>query len=124
MQHVSTCPGATFFLPDTDGVRIHERVKPRPGEIVLQKHHPNSFRDKELLTQLSLASVARIVVCGMMTQMCIDATVRAAADYKLECVVAGDACAAKALTYGGRTIPARDVHAAFLAALDVAYARS
>lgn len=38
VQHVSTRPGATFFLPDTDGVRIHENVRPAPGETVLTKH--------------------------------------------------------------------------------------
>ena len=52
-------PGATFFLPDTDGVRIHESVRPLDGEIVLQKHYPNAFRDKQLLTQLGLLRVAR-----------------------------------------------------------------
>lgn len=123
LQHVSTRPGSTFLLPDTDGVRIHASVTPHPGEIVLRKHYPNAFRDKELLTQLSLAYVARLVICGMMTHMCIDATVRAAADYKLECIVAGDACATKSLSHGGRTIAAPVVHAAFLAALDGAYAK-
>jgi len=123
MQHVSTRPGATYFLPDTDGVRIHESAAPLAGELVLQKHYPNAFRDKQLLVQLGLMHVARLVICGMMTHMCVDATVRAAADFKFECVVAGDACAAKALVHGGRTVAAPDVHAAFLAALDGAYAK-
>jgi nicotinamidase-related amidase len=123
VQHVSTRPGATYFLPDTDGVRIHESVAPLDGELVLQKHYPNAFRDKQLLTQLSLRHVARLVICGMMTHMCVDATVRAAFDYKFECVVAGDACATKALAHGGRTVAAPDVHAAFLAALGASYAK-
>jgi nicotinamidase-related amidase len=123
VQHVSTRPGATYFLPDTDGVRIHESVAPLAGELVLQKHYPNAFRDKQLLTQLGLLHVARLVICGMMTHMCVDATVRAACDLKFECVVAGDACAAKALAHGGRTVASQDVHAAFLAALDGAYAK-
>ncbi len=78
VQHVSTRPGATYFLPDTDGVRIHESVAPLAGELVLQKHYPNAFRDKQLLVQLGLMHVARLVICGMMTHMCVDATVRAA----------------------------------------------
>ncbi|HMO49268.1 MAG TPA: isochorismatase family protein [Rubrivivax sp.] len=32
VQHVSARPGASFFLPDTDGVRIHTAVQPRSGE--------------------------------------------------------------------------------------------
>ncbi len=123
MQHVSTRPDATYFLPDTDGVQIHESAAPLAGELVLQKHYPNAFRDKQLLVQLGLMHVARLVICGMMTHMCVDATVRAAADFKFECIVAGDACAAKALVHGGRTVAAPDVHAAFLAALDGAYAK-
>ena len=46
-----------------------------------------------------------------------------ACDLKFECVVAGDACATKALSHGGRTVAASDVHAAFLAALDGTYAK-
>jgi len=48
VQHVSTRPGATFFLPDTDGVRIHENVRPAPGETVPTKHFPNAFRETAL----------------------------------------------------------------------------
>ncbi|MFA4949168.1 MAG: cysteine hydrolase family protein [Candidatus Krumholzibacteriia bacterium] len=123
VQHVSTRPGATYFLPDTAGVRIHESVAPIAGELVLQKHYPNAFRDKQLLVQLGLKHVARLVICGMMTHMCVDATVRAACDLKFECILAGDACAAKALAHEGRTVAAQDVHAAFLAALDGTYAK-
>ncbi len=32
IQHVSTRPGATFFLPDTEGVKIHESVAPLPSD--------------------------------------------------------------------------------------------
>jgi nicotinamidase-related amidase len=123
VQPVATRPRATDFLPDTEGVRIHESVAPIAGEIVLQKHYPNAFRDKQLLTQLSLLHVARLVICGMMTHMCVDATVKAAFDYGFDCIVAGDACATKAIVHEGRTVAAPEVHAAFLAALDGTYAK-
>ena len=32
IQHVSTRPGSTFFLPDTEGVKIHARVAPLQGD--------------------------------------------------------------------------------------------
>lgn len=123
VRHVSASPDAAFFLPGTEGARIHEAVSPLPGEIVIEKHHPNAFRGTQLLVQLRLAFVSRLFVCGMMTHMCVDATVRAALDYGFECVVVGDACATKALSHGGRDVPARDVHAAFLAALAAASAK-
>ncbi len=44
IQHIAVRPGATFFLPNSVGVEIHPCVKPLTGEIVIQKHFPNSFR--------------------------------------------------------------------------------
>ncbi len=55
--------------------------------------------------------------------MCVDATVRAAADLGFDVAVAHDACAAPDLEFGGRRVAAADVHAAFLAALGSSYAR-
>jgi nicotinamidase-related amidase len=123
VQHLSSRTGATFFIPDTDGVRIHENVQPLENEVVIHKHYPNSFRDTGLLTYLHDEHVKRLVVCGMMTHMCIDATTRAAFDYGFECLVAEDACATRALTHKGQSIPAHYVNLAFLAALNALYAR-
>src|SRR5574337_166447 len=52
VQHVATRPGATFFLPGTRGMEIHEAVKPRDGESLTVKHYANSFRDTGLLAAL------------------------------------------------------------------------
>ena len=123
VQHVSTRPGATFFLPDTDGVKFHENVHPLEQEIVIQKHYPNSFRDTRLLSYLHEEHLKRLVICGMMTHMCIDATVRAAFDHGFECLVAEDACATRTLIHKGHSIPANYVNLSFLAALNAIYAR-
>jgi nicotinamidase-related amidase len=123
VQHLSTRPGATFFIPGTDGVRIHENVRPLENEVVIHKHYPNSFRDTGLLTYLQDEQIKRLVVCGMMTHMCIDATVRAAFDYGIECLIAEDACATRSLIHKGQNIPAPYVHLSFLAALNAIYAK-
>jgi nicotinamidase-related amidase len=54
--------------------------------------------------------------------MCIDATVRAAADLGFKCTLIQDACATRDLQFGGKTIPAVEVHGAFMNALGFAYA--
>jgi nicotinamidase-related amidase len=123
IQHISSRKGASFFLPDTTGVEIHANVRPFPGETVLQKHFPNSFRDTGLLSCLGEAEVSRLVICGMMTHMCVDATVRAAFDHGFDCVTIHDACATRGLTFNGDEIPAAKVHGAFLAALSGIYAQ-
>ena len=121
IQHVSLGSGATFFLPDTEGVEIHSSVSPRADEDVFRKHYPNSFRDTGLLDRLQGMSVKRIVICGMMTHMCVDATVRAAFDHGFECIILGNACATRSLSYQETTIPASHVHGAFIAALAAVY---
>jgi nicotinamidase-related amidase len=122
IQHLSTRPGASFFIPGTPGAEIHPDLQPLPGEAIICKHFPNSFRETTLLESLRLAGVDRLVICGMMTHMCVDATARAAVDAGFSCRVAGDACASKDLVYAGQMVPAVQVHTAFLAALNGTYA--
>jgi nicotinamidase-related amidase len=117
IQHVSTRPDATFFLPDTDGLDFHPSIRPLPGETIIVKHFPNSFRETRLLECLQGLKVEGLVICGMMTHMCVDASTRAAADLGYPVRLAADACATRALTYGEVKVPAQHVHAAFLAAL-------
>lgn len=122
VQHVSARPGATFFLPDTEGVRIHANVAPAGQETVIQKQFPNSFRDTKLLEHLRQLEIQELVIAGMMTHMCVDATTRAASDLGFACFLAHDACATRSLSFGGTTVSAEHVHCSFLAALSGAYA--
>jgi nicotinamidase-related amidase len=116
-------PGATFFIPGTRGAEIHASVRPVAGEAVIEKNFPNSFRNTRLREELERLQVTNLVVAGMMTHMCVDASVRQAADLGYKITLLGDACATRAQSYGGETVPARQVHAAFLAALNGFYAK-
>lgn len=117
IQHVASGPGLNFFLPDTEGVKIHETVTPGDGESVIEKHFPNSFRESALLGELKKADVDRIVVCGAMSHMCVEATTRAAADMGIACEVIHDACATRSQEFGGRSVSAEDVHSSSMASL-------
>jgi nicotinamidase-related amidase len=123
IQHVWDAPDAPFMRPGTDGVEIHPQVAPLAGERVIQKDAPNAFLRTPLERELRARDVDALVVCGMMTSMCVDATVRAAADLGFEVTVVHDACAAPALAFGGVAVPAPSVSAAFLGALADGYAR-
>jgi nicotinamidase-related amidase len=111
-------PGSDqWFVPGSNGVEINPAVAPGEGEAVIVKHHPNSFLGTELAERLAGAGASRVAFCGMMTSMCVDATVRAAADLGLDPVLIDDACAAPDLEHRGQRVPAESVHAAFCAAL-------
>ncbi|MFQ3173261.1 MAG: nicotinamidase-related amidase [Flavobacterium sp.] len=122
MQHIAASPTATFFSPDTDGVKINKNVEPKGDEKVIVKHYPNSFRETELLVFLKSAQIAELVVCGMMTHMCIDTTVRAAYDHGFKSIVIGDACATKDLELDGEKVNAKEVQIAYLAGLNGTFA--
>ena len=122
VQHVWDADDASFMKPGTAGIEIHESVAPHEGEPVVRKEHPNAFLDTTLEQELRDRGVGHVVVCGMMTSMCVDATVRAAVDLGFEATVVHDACAAPDLEFAGETIPACAVHGAFIAALGDGYA--
>ncbi|MEH6888813.1 cysteine hydrolase family protein [Bacillus sp. JJ864] len=122
IQHVSMQEHATFFLPNTEGIHIHESVRPFQQETVILKHFPNSFRETSLLQELQNSQIEQVVVCGMMTHMCIDATVRAAFDFGFTCTVVHDACATKDLIFKNVSIPAVYIHNTILASLNDVYA--
>jgi nicotinamidase-related amidase len=122
VQHISTRPDATYFLPCTKGIEFHSNVQPTKNETIIKKHYPNSFKDTGLLNHLTKHKIHHLVVCGMMTHLCIDATVRAAYDLGFSCTVLHDACATKNLEFQNIPIPAQSVHHAFLAALQPTYA--
>ncbi len=117
IQHISLEPDATFFIKGDSGSDIHDSVAHFEGEPIVYKHEPNSFLNTNLLDLLKSWEVERVVITGMMTHMCVDATARAASDFGFQVIVAEDACATRDLKYGDTTIPAEHVHKAFLAAL-------
>ena len=123
VQHLNSRPNAPFFVPDTPGAQIHNSLRPADGEPVIVKHFPNSFRDTELHEILKRDGIGSLLICGMMTHMCIDATVRSAFDSGFACIVAHDACAARELSFQDVVVPARQVHASFMAAFGAVYAQ-
>ena len=122
-QHIADGEDATFFRPDTLGAEIHPLLTPRDNERVLIKAFPNSFIDTGLNDILRADDITELVVIGMMSSMCVDATVRAALDLGFAVTVVHDACAAPDLEFDGTSLPGHLVHAAFMAALGDAGAR-
>ena len=122
VQHINTYQGATFFIPDTEGTLIHSSLTPLENEYVVTKHAPNSFLRTNLADILSEKAITELVVCGMMSHMCVDTTVRACMDYGIKVTLLQDACATKNLVFQGKTIPAEVVHETFMASLNGLFA--
>jgi nicotinamidase-related amidase len=121
IRHMAT-PDAPFFIPGTHGCEIHEGVAPIDGEAVVIKREPDSFQGTILQETLRSLGIRHLVVCGMMTHMCVDTTVRRAYSLGFDVTVIADACATKDLSFNGITVPSAQVQTAYLAALDGTFA--
>ncbi|HRR78249.1 MAG TPA: cysteine hydrolase family protein [Ruminococcus sp.] len=121
IRHINP-PDDTFFIEGTPGCEISDRIKPQPEDIVLDKYYPNSFLETDLDVCLRSLGAQKLIVCGMMTHMCVDTTVRAAMDHGYKVDVVADACATMDLELNGEVIPAEAVQSTFLASLSGVFA--
>ncbi|WP_082798685.1 cysteine hydrolase family protein [Chryseobacterium cucumeris] len=117
IQHISTNEGAAFFLPGTDGAKINHLVLPEKDEKVIVKHFPNSFRETDLLNYLQSKTIKNLVITGMMTDVCVESTTRAAFDFGFTNIIIGDATATGNRELNGEVIKAEEVQRSFLAGI-------
>ncbi|WP_019622434.1 cysteine hydrolase family protein [Amphritea japonica] len=123
VRHEFKSDDAPFFLPGSEGAKIHASVAAQGNEAIVLKHSANSFKETSLKEILDTLKVENLIIAGAMSHMCIDAGARAAADLGYNVIIAQDACATRAQEFNGVTVPAEQVHASFMAALAFAYAR-
>jgi nicotinamidase-related amidase len=83
---------------DAPGVAIHPRLVPLAGERVVDKRAPSAFEGTPLERELRDARISRVIVAGMQTEICIDATCRAARRTGFDVILARGAHA----TFDGR----------------------
>jgi len=121
VQHINE-PDSTFFLPDTYGAQIHKHLTPLDNEYCLIKHMPSSFLGTNLEHVLKDSKITEVVICGMMSHMCIDTTVRACQNYGINVILLDDACATKDLIYNDEIILAETVHKVFMSSLNGVFA--
>jgi|SRR5690625_242207 len=121
IRHEFLDPDIPFFRPNTEAVEILEKVAPQGQEPVIVKNHVNAFRDTNLKQLLDEQDIKKLIIVGAMSHMCVDAAVRAAADFGYEVTVLHDACATLDLEFDGVKTPAPEVHAAMMAAFEFGY---
>lgn len=117
VQHFATKDDATFFVKNTKGVELNKDLDIQ-DDVIIEKNYPNSFRNTILKNELDKENISELIICGAMTHMCIDSSVRAAFDLGYKILVASDACTTKKLQFQDKIIKAQDVHFAFMSALE------
>lgn len=123
IRHETLAEGAPFFVPGTDGAELHAKAMNLADETVIVKHFMNPYRETPLKAMLDSRGIENVTVVGNMSHMCIDAVTRASDDFGFKATVIHDACATHDLEFNGVQVPASQVHAAFMAALQFGYAK-
>lgn len=122
IQHIAPF-FAPFFAAHTKGADIHEALMPCDPDTIIIKHTPNSFHNTRLQDVLKAAGIKKLVICGMMTHMCVDTTIRCAKDLGYRTILISDACTTSDLHWNDTCIPATMVQAVYLSSLHPRFAK-
>ena len=89
------------------GEREHEildEIKPRPGELVINKRTTGAFNSSPIDFVLRTMGIGYCLFAGVSTHMCVEGTVRDAADRGYKSIIIDDACAANKVEYHNNTL--------------------
>jgi nicotinamidase-related amidase len=79
---------------EDEGYELYPSCRARPGEIVVDKWTFGAFASTDLEAELRSRGVKRILLCGVLTNVCVFATASQAVDRFFRVCVVEDACAA------------------------------
>ena len=79
------------MMQGAEGWEIHPAVAPEHADIVVEKTASDGFYQTVLAAELERLGVQRLVVCGLQTEFCVDATTRAALSRGYDVILAADA---------------------------------
>ena len=68
----------TTLVEDSNGWQLHPALKSRKTDLFIRKHHGNAFEDTRLKGNLDTLHVSRVIVVGLVTDGCVQATCKGA----------------------------------------------
>lgn len=72
------------------GWELHPMISPLPGEVVVEKRTPDTFESTNLQALLTEQGISDLVICGLQTDCCVDATTRGAASRGYQVTLVAD----------------------------------
>ncbi|GIP26871.1 isochorismatase [Paenibacillus sp. J23TS9] len=70
---------------------IHPAIAPESGETIIQKYKPDSFHETDLQEVLGQRGIKSLIIAGIQTDMCVEATTKRASELGYEVTVVQDA---------------------------------
>jgi nicotinamidase-related amidase/chorismate mutase len=123
VRHESREAGSTYRAGQI-GCEFKEQVQPILGETIITKNTNNAFIGTDLHALLKAKNIGSLVICGVITNNSVEATVRMAGNLGYLTYLVSDACATfDKVDYQGIYRTADAVHAMSLANIDGEYAK-
>jgi nicotinamidase-related amidase len=121
IRHDSRSPGSPY-RPNQIGNEFKHFAAPHPGETIMPKQTNSAFIGTALEAILRSSGQQTLVVCGVITNNSVEATVRMAGNLGFETYLAADACYTfPRLDWNGQLWSAEQVHNLSLANLNGEY---
>jgi nicotinamidase-related amidase len=92
VRHLSLLEGSPLS-PGQPGHHFMDCAQPLQNEEIISKNVNSAFIGTDLLQLLSSRKAKKLVFAGLTTDHCVSTSVRMAANFSFECVVASDATA-------------------------------
>ncbi len=82
-----------LMKPHRKITQISELINLPDNPIIFEKHQYDAFYQTGLDEYLRAKSINTLIVCGVMTNLCVETTIRSAFVHGYECILAADATA-------------------------------
>jgi nicotinamidase-related amidase len=92
------------FIRGTWGAELAESLSTRAGDIIIPKNHISGFEQTNLEAQLRDKNIDTVVLCGGLTDVCVETTMRQAYDKRFNVFSITDATATVDLDKHEQTI--------------------
>ncbi|MDF2880486.1 MAG: amidase [Clostridiaceae bacterium] len=73
--------------PNSYGWRIYEEISPAENEKVINKNYNSAFKNTCLKEYLNSKNINELIITGMQTEYCIDATCKVAFEYGYKLII-------------------------------------
>ncbi len=111
IQHSSS---GNTFRKGTAGWELHDEIRKRKYDVLIEKHLPGSFTGTGLEDWLRQHNIDTVAITGYMTQMCCDTTARQALHRGYGVEFLSDATGTLDITNSAGYVSAGDLHKAIL----------
>lgn len=123
IQHTNLAPEAATFRKGAPAWELHDEIKRRHSDILIEKNLPGSFTGTCLEQWLQDHAVSLVTIAGYMTQLCCDTTARQAFHRRYAVNFLADATGTLDIANNAGSISAADLHRAILITQQQKFAR-